>query len=299
MLDSLVRLAVCGLLAFRIVDARADLFDAPLPPDVFVTEAPASVPANQRAFAGKWSGVLVGQYGQREHTLVVERLEPRIAWLVWSSGLFRGTGGASGTAEWVRVPGRLAEDRLVAYLGSTTVTYRLESNDELSLESRQGSYVMKGTLKRIPMPAQPYKSEEPPTYWPLGIDRMEPRASTGAEKAAWPEGLDTDRAVGGAQGERQKWLGKWSGSACGGALCDVKLAVLSVTDQRARIIQLFASESAKPVATVRDAEFVGDELRLRVGGLRVAYRMRPTGVVEMFRVGGNGGFAWGTLTREP
>jgi len=71
--------------------------------------------------------------------------------------------------------------------------------------------------------------------------------------------------------------------------------VLSVTNEEARIIQLWAATGVDADPTIRSAKFVGDELVMRVDRLRIAYRMRPTGEVELVRFNPDGLVIWGVM----
>ena len=277
--------------------AFAGLRDAPLPDDIFVTEPGPGVPETLKPFAGKWSGNAFLASVHLPHIIVVERMRPNLVWAVWSMGL---SVYAGGTSAWYRIPMRVEGNQLTAYPPGGPLTYRLVSNDEMEFEGNRFGYKMRGSLKREPMPIQPYTDVEPPTYWPWGIEGLAPGTSTSPVLTAFPEQMAIEPAAATLPGERAKWLGKWSGWACSSRTCDIKLAVLQATPDAARAIHLFASKTDTPNSTVRDAIFVDNELRIRLSnGFRATYRMRPSGVVEAFYVYRNGGMSWGIMTKEP
>lgn len=274
----------------------SEVYEAPLPGDAFATEPAPTVPAPLRPIAGKWSGTLIGAQMQQQHTIVVERLEPKFAWVVWSVGVPRSVMGG-GQAVWYRLPGQVRDNSLVLYINGAVATYKLESNDEVSVVSERGGFNMKGSLKREPMPLKPYSPDEPGTYWPPSVAQLQAAESTSPVKATFPESTVIQSAGPDVPAQRAKWLGKWQGWACNQRSCDVKLAVLSVTPTTARIVQLYAADKVAQNPAVRDAVFEGDELQLRAGSLNVFYRMRPSGEVELLRFAPNGTFAWGVMTK--
>ncbi|SEB26297.1 hypothetical protein [Variovorax sp. YR216] len=292
-------LVVLGLGFLAQHQARASMFDAPLPEDLFVMEPAPEVPSQLKAFSGKWTGKLIGAQIQSEHTMVVERMDPNMTWVVWAIGPGRSIVGG-GQSGWFRVPGLLNKSsELVLLIGSARVVYRLSGPDELEVVSTVQGFNQKGTLKRVAMPVLPYTSKQPPTYWPNRAGRGDVKPTTSTVVATFPETAVISPVKPDTPPERAKWLGKWVGSACNDFECDVKLAVLSVTADSARVIQLFASKWGPPEPAIRDAVFEGDELILRAGRMRTAYRMRPSGQLDVFRVDPNGTFVWGALAKEP
>ncbi|RYH53910.1 MAG: hypothetical protein EON54_13290 [Alcaligenaceae bacterium] len=97
--------------------------------------------------------------------------------------------------------------------------------------------------------------------------------------------------------ERTKWLGKWSGSACG-RICHAKIAVLEVTESEAKVLEIWTSDETKASPTFRKGTFVGDELVIYDKNYRASYRMRASGEVELLRARLNA-LAWGVLARDP
>ncbi|MDM0109882.1 hypothetical protein QTH97_33565 [Variovorax sp. J22R24] len=281
------------------MSAAAGVFDAPIPDDAFVMEPSPPVPADFKPISGKWVGTLIGSQMQQEHAIIVERMVPGLAWVVWSIGTGRGQ-MAGGPSLWYRVPGRLINGNLVLFINGAVATYTPQADGTMKVVSERGGFKMKGTLERQLIPTQPFTNDEPPTYWPPDITRMQPGPSKNPTPAAFQEPLPIEPASPMLPADRAKWLGKWSGWACAWQACDVKLAVLQATRDTARVIHLFISKTYQPDYTVRDGRFVDDELRLRFGdGYRVTYRMRATGVVEAFYVDPSGSMAWGVMTKEP
>lgn len=277
----------------------ANMFDAPLPDDVFVMEPAPGVATDLKGFSGKWEGKLIGAQIQMQHTIVVERIDPNLAWVIWSVGPGRKIDGG-GQAVWYRTPGILGKNELILLINAARAVYRLDGLDEIKVVSTVQGFNMKGTLKRVPMATQPFSQTEPPTYWPPIIGYAHPGITTSPVKAVLPESAVISPPSPDTPPERAKWLGRWSGTACTDDACDIKLAVLSVTGDKARIIQMIGASWVNPNPDIRDAVFEGDELILRSETrLRVAYRMRPSGIVEMLRVAPNGGLVWGTLAKEP
>ena len=232
----------------------------------------------------------------QQHKLVIERIEPTLAWAVWSVGLASNGGGE---AAWFRQLAVVGNGTLSMLINDAAMYYRLKSTDEIEVDGRRWDYphmkYMNGVLKREKMPTKAFTQEEPTTYWPMGIDKLQVRESTSENQAVFPPTVVIDSPAPGVAPERTKWLGKWSGWASRGCTCDVKLAVLSVTNEEARIIQLWAATGVDADPTIRSAKFVGDELVMRVDRLRIAYRMRPTGEVELVRFNPDGLVIWGVM----
>jgi len=274
----------------------AEDYDAPLPEDAFVIEPGPDVPEALRPFAGKWSGTMCIASAHQQHKLVIERIEPTIAWAVWSVGLVS-TG--DGEAVWFRQPAAVRNGMLSMLINDAVMNYRLKSTNEIEVDGQRWGYPhmnhLSGVLKRENMPTKAFTQEEPTTYWPMGIDTLQVRESTSENHAVFPSTMFIDSRAPGVAPERTKWLGKWSGWASRGCTCDVKLAVLSVTNEEARIIQLWAATGVDADPTIRSAKFVGDELVMRVDRLRIAYRMRPTGEVELVRFNPDGLVIWGVM----
>lgn len=285
-----------ALLLLGAVASAAELMDAPLPSDVVVSEPAPDVPASLRPFAGKWSGDIFMFANHQKHFLIVERLEPNVAWVVWSLGL---NNYAGGSPEWYRIPAIVRGDVLRVFVNGAEITYKLVSHDEIELEGWRSGYRMSGKLKREQVPIAARALTEQATYWPLGIEKWEPGETTSSNLASFRDYRDSpiQPATPDLPAERAKWLGRWSGWACRERSCDAKLVVLSVTDRTARVVQLFAGEGIEPNYAVREAKFLGDELILRAGRLRVSYRMRPSGAVEFLRIAPNGTYAAGVLTK--
>ena len=285
---------LCGSAAMCL-PALGGLLDPPLPSDAFVTEPAENVPNQLKPFAGKWSGNIFFGSIHLPHIVVVERIDPVLVWAVWSLGLSQYAGGPGA---WYRIPMRVQDDTLIASGNRGRLTYRLRSIDAIEVTGTQaGGYPVQGTLTREPMLTRPFTEAEPVTYWPINIGQLVPGKAVGAYPSIWPESVSIAPPMQGLSSDRAKWLGRWSGWACGHQ-CDVKLAVLEVTDKNAKVLEIWTSEVAKASPMVRHGEFVGEELIIRDQNYYVTYRMRATGEVEILRARANA-LAWGVLVREP
>lgn len=132
--------------------------------------------------------------------------------------------------------------------------------------------------------------------WPSGIDRLEPAVSQSKFKAEYSTQpiVPPDPSV---APDKAKWSGKWEGWACQGFSCDVKLTVLSVTNEGAKVAPGFGGTNATAPTRTRDAVFVGNELHVVEGNPKWYFRMRKSGEVEVLRTTDNGGMGYGVLTK--
>ena len=132
--------------------------------------------------------------------------------------------------------------------------------------------------------------------WPSGIEKLEPAVSQSKFKATFPTApvVPPDASV---SPEKAKWSGKWEGWACKDFSCDAKLAVLSVTNEGAKIAPGWAGNSAASPTRIRDAVFVGNELHVLEGDPRWYYRMRKAGDIEVLRTTDAGGMGYGVLNK--
>lgn len=277
------------------ISAFGGLRDPPLPDDAVVISPGDGVPDRLKPFAGKWSGNIFFASIHLPHIVVIEKIEPVVVWAVWSLGLSQHAGGPGA---WYRIPIRVQGDTLIASGNRGRLTYRLRSNDEIEVSGTQaGGYPVSGTLERQAMPTRPNSEIEPATYWPIGIAQLMAGKAAGAYPSIWPESLSIAPPAPGIASERTKWLGKWSGWACGHD-CDAKLAVLEVTEKDAKVLEIWTSDVTKAVPTVRQGKFIGDELVVRDKNYRASYRMRANGEVEILRARLNA-LAWGVLTKDP
>jgi len=134
------------------------------------------------------------------------------------------------------------------------------------------------------------------TPWPAGIESLEPAISQSQRKATWPGGAVVVAPGAGVALQKARWSGRWEGWACQNFTCDTKLVVLSVTNDGAKGMPLWAGTAESP-HEVRDAVFVADELHVVSGEPKFYYRMRKTGEVEMMRTRGTA-MGWGVLTKS-
>src|SRR5204863_6392316 len=82
--------------------------------------------------------------------------------------------------------------------------------------------------------------------------------------------------------DKARWSGKWAGYVCPNQRCETKLIVEKVTGSGATILYGIASAKTKPYTARLKATFVGDELQATLrSGVKLAYRMRPEGDVEV------------------
>jgi dienelactone hydrolase len=126
------------------------------------------------------------------------------------------------------------------------------------------------------------------TIWPSYISDLEPDQSESPVTAAIPADIQIRLPAASLPADKARWSGRWSGWACQGRLCDLKLVVEAVRDDGATIV--YSTGSAKGGAAWQrvEARFDADELRaLLPGGLQLAFRMRTEGVIEA--VGQSGG----------
>lgn len=80
------------------------------------------------------------------------------------------------------------------------------------------------------------------TPWPWAVSKLQPDDSQSAVKTAFPE-MPVVPPASGVSPDKARWSGKWQGWACQRAACDTKLVVLSVTNEGAKVVPLFASGS--------------------------------------------------------
>lgn len=133
------------------------------------------------------------------------------------------------------------------------------------------------------------------TPWPPGIASQQPAVSQSPRKATWPD-MQVVAPGSGVSPDKARWSGKWVGWACQNFSCDTKLVVLSVTNEGAKVVPLWAGSAAESPHQVRDAVFVGDELQVSSGDPKFIYRMRKNGQVEMMRTSGTA-MGYGVMTK--
>lgn len=275
-------------------EAAATTFKPPpLPGDISIMEASPKVPAAAKALVGRWEGILFGGGDQVPHTFIVERLEPRLAWTVWSIGETM-----VAIPGWYRLNAALTSDGFLKMrVNRANVTYTLGPDGTLLCEIDIVGFKTRGILKRVAASAVPFDEEVIP--WLNLRANARPLPSTSPVPAVLPDDLQFETPDSTVGAGRSKWAGKFGGSACNGGACEIKLAVLRIEGDEADVVQLFASATANPNPKVRRAVFIGEDLHIRAGKLHVAYRMDADGIVSMYRRAPNGTTAWGLLAREP
>ena len=120
------------------------------------------------------------------------------------------------------------------------------------------------------------------TIWPNYISEIQPDVSeslVAAEALADARVQAPDASLPAA---KARWSGEWSGWACQGRLCDLKLIVESVRGDGATIVYSAASSQAGARSQRLEAKFNSDELQAVVAsGMQIAFRMRTDHVVEV------------------
>lgn len=151
-------------------------------------------------------------------------------------------------------------------------------------------------LAAISLAACVYVSHSLAQSWPSGIDRLEPAVSQSKFKAEFSTQpiVPPDASV---SPDKAKWSGKWEGWGCKDFACDIKLTVLSVTNEGAKVAPGFGGTNATAPTRTRDAVFVGNELHVLEGNPKWYFRMRKSGEVEFVRTTDNGGMGYGVLTK--
>ena len=118
--------------------------------------------------------------------------------------------------------------------------------------------------------------------WPNYISEIQPDVSeslVAAEALADARVQAPDASLPAA---KARWSGEWSGWACQGRLCDLKLIVESVRGDGATIVYSAASSQAGARSQRLEAKFNSDELQAVVAsGMQIAFRMRTDHVVEV------------------
>lgn len=119
------------------------------------------------------------------------------------------------------------------------------------------------------------------TAWPGYIHALKPDVSDSLTPAVLPPDVAIAPPGPEVPPARARWSGAWQGWACPGQACDVKVAVERMRPDGATVAYAGAS-SASSHAHRGDAQFVGEELHLRLGtGARLALRLRADGDMEM------------------
>lgn len=117
---------------------------APLPPDVKVVAPAAALPADVKAFSGKWSGKWDGEL---EHSLIVEEIDSSGATVVYSWGVSSRWNIRPG---WQRVRAEIASGAMKFKFPNNgpSVSYALQDDGTLKgIYDRQGQ-IARATLTR-------------------------------------------------------------------------------------------------------------------------------------------------------
>jgi hypothetical protein len=121
----LLGIAVATVLACIPLSAQAQS-DVPLPTDVTIVLPDPTIPKDLAGFSGKWVGVWDNVLN---HVLVVEKVEPTSASVIYATGTYSGW---NATPRWARYRGDFIGPQLVIHLGSAVATYVLQSDGTLA-----------------------------------------------------------------------------------------------------------------------------------------------------------------------
>ena len=131
------------------------------------------------------------------------------------------------------------------------------------------------------VPSEPKPSATGQANWPATINNLLPGESNSPVAAYLPANTKIIPPAIGLPPEKAVWSGKWRGWADRDRKGDARLVVEQVTDDGAKIIYSYASNTIKPFVRRMQAKFVGNELQADIdANVRVFYRMRPDGDVE-------------------
>jgi hypothetical protein len=138
----------CLILCSVAVAATAPAFAAssvPLPPDVQVVAPAKEIPPEIAGFSGKWEG----KWDDRlEHILVVERINPPTAGVIYAYGEAPSWGVKVGS--FLRPDARVEPCTLTLTLPRpATVTYRMEKDGTLDATYESAHGISSATLKRV------------------------------------------------------------------------------------------------------------------------------------------------------
>ena len=133
------------------------------------------------------------------------------------------------------------------------------------------------------------------TNWPAAIGVEQPAISQSARKTTWPD-IPVEPPLPNVAPDRSRWSGKWEGWACQSYACDTKLLVVSVSNEGAKVVPLWAMNRSESPHPIRDAVFVGDELHIVSDEPKFYYRIRKNGQMEMMRMS-NDVMGYGVMTK--
>ena len=120
------------------------------------------------------------------------------------------------------------------------------------------------------------------TIWPNYISEIQPDVSESSVAAQAPADARVQTPDASLPAVKARWSGEWSGWACQGRLCDLKLIVESVRGDGATIVYSAASSQAGAISHRLEARFNADELQAVLpSGMQIAFRMRTDNVVEV------------------
>ena len=113
---------------------------------------------------------------------------------------------------------------------------------------------------------------------------LEPDKSDSPVAAVWPDDVVLHAPDGALSPDKARWSGRWTGWAWQGRLCDIKLAVESVTAEGAEVVYSRGAALLGKLCERLTMRFAGNELRATLGnGVEFFLRMRSTEpVVELF-----------------
>lgn len=124
--------------------------------------------------------------------------------------------------------------------------------------------------------------------WPNCSSEIQPDASESLVAAQAPADARVQAPDASLPTDKARWSGEWSGWACQGRLCDLKLIVESVRSDGATIVYSAASSQAGAISHRLKARFNADELQaVLASGMQIAFRMRTDNVVEVVEVVGH------------
>ena len=138
------------------------------------------------------------------------------------------------------------------------------------------------------------------TAWPDYMPGLSAGFSESPVAAVLPADMTITPTAVSLPADKARWSGLWQGWACGGALCNVKIAVEKVTDMGATLV--YAGGSSTSSLTERsEALFESSELVFRVKtGARLAMRLRAGDEMELSIWRSDGQLiATGLLTQKP